>query len=146
LHDIERIASERDQRIEHLATNYEHFKTAHARRGAEMARSFLRNFELSPAYVERVVDLVARHETPAGDEELALLNDADGLSFFSLNSGGFFDYYGQSHTSRKIRYTLARMRPRARVELADLWLRADVAHLTRQAIAAANPHPVASAP
>ena len=146
LHDIERIASERDQRIEHLAPNYERFKAAHARRGAEMARSFLRNVPMSPVQAKRVADLVARHETPAGDEDLAVLNDADALSFFSLNSAGFFDYYEPAHTARKIRYTLARMRPRARHELANVWLRPDVAHLTRQALAAENPHPIASAP
>lgn len=145
LHDIERIASESDVRIEHLAPDYERFKASHARRGSEMTRVFLRSIALSRPEADRVVDLVARHETPAGDEELAVLNDADGLSFFSLNSAGFFDYYGQAHTARKVGYTLARMRPRAVAELSTVRLRADVARLTWQALAAADPHPSASA-
>jgi hypothetical protein len=111
-----------------------------------MTRVFLGNIDYPADQVERVVDLVARHETPAGDSELALLNDADALSFFSLNSAGFFDYYGPVHGARKIRYTLGRMRRAAVAELATVRLRADVARLTWQALAAADPHPTVSAP
>jgi hypothetical protein len=145
-HDIERIASEPDVRIEHLATNYESFKTTHARRGSEMTRVFLRNVNLPAAQVERVIDLVARHETPASDADLALLNDADALSFFSLNSAGFMDYYGPAHTARKIRYTLARMRRSAVAELSSVRFRPDVGRLTWQALGASAQHPTASAP
>ena len=145
-HDIERISSEADVRIEHLAASYERFKTAHAVRGAEMTRLVLRQAELGPADVDRVVELVSRHETPRDDVELAVLNDADALSFFSLNSAGFIDYYGAAHTLRKIRYTLARMRRTAIAELATIRLRPDVARMTWQALGTADARPAASAP
>jgi hypothetical protein len=146
LHDIERIASESEVRVEHLATNYERFKNAHARRGSEITRLFLRDVAISVSQAERVADLVACHETPSGDAELAVLNDADGLSFFSLNSAGFFDYYGPEHTARKIRYTLARMRKSAVAELATVRLRADVDRLTCQALSVADAQQLVSPP
>ncbi|HMI88821.1 MAG TPA: DUF4202 family protein [Polyangiaceae bacterium] len=121
-------------------------RPSHARRGSEMTRHFLRNIDVSARQTERIVDLVARHETPAGDPDLALLDDADALSFFSLNSAGFFDYFGTAHAARKVRYTLARMRRSAVAELATVRLRADVARATWQALATADPHPAVSAP
>jgi hypothetical protein len=75
----------------------------------------------------RVAELVAWHERPGRDEELLLLNDADALSFFSLNSSGFLDYYGPAHTARKVLYTLDRMRPSARRRLrAGIRLRREI--------------------
>jgi hypothetical protein len=145
-HDIERIASESDLRVEHLARNYEGFKAAHARRGSEMTRLLLRDVPISRDEGDRVAELVARHETPAEDEELALLNDADALSFFSLNSAGFFDYFGAAHTARKIRYTLARMRTPAVAALSTVRLRADVAELTWQSMGAVDALHAAGAP
>ena len=41
LHDIERLASEPDARVEHLAADYQAFKDAHARAGAQLARAVL---------------------------------------------------------------------------------------------------------
>ena len=134
LHDIERIASEADVRVEHLAVDYERFKNAHAHRGSEMTRLFLRDISLPDGQAQKVAELVAYHETPTGDEDLTLLNEADALSFFSLNSAGFLDYYGEAHSMRKIRYTLARMRSCALTHLATMRLRADVARLTWQAL------------
>ncbi len=146
LHDVERIVSESDVRIEHLAENYQRFKTAHARRGSEMTRRFLKERALPAAELDRVVALVASHEAPSGDADLALLNDADALSFFSLNSSGFIDYFGAAHAARKIRYTLGRMRASAIAELARLRLRPDVARLTREALGAYDASSATSAP
>jgi hypothetical protein len=57
---------------------------------------------------------------------VALINDADALSFFSLNASGFLDYYGVEHTRKKIDYTLRRLRPDARARLRGVHLRRDV--------------------
>lgn len=132
-HDVERLVTEADARVEHRAADYQAFKDAHARAGATMARRALERAGLPPRDVERAAALVARHERPGGDPELDLLNDADALSFFSLNSGGFMDYYGPEHTRRKVDYTLARLRPEARRRLAALRLRPDVAALVERA-------------
>jgi hypothetical protein len=91
---------------------------------------------------ERAARLIAAHERlPAtGDPdaaELSLLNDADALSFFSLNSAGYLDYFGPEATRRKVAYTLRRLRPEARRHLNGLRLRAAVAEaVAAEALAA----------
>ena len=75
----------------------------------------------------RAAEIIARHEEPAGDEEIALLNDADALSFFALNSSGYADYFGPAQTRRKVAWTWRRMREPARARLRTVRLRQDVA-------------------
>lgn len=125
-HDVERLVSEPDARVEHLAPDYREFKDAHAREGARLTSDALACCGLSRAVVERVTSLVAQHESPQGDGEAAVLADADGLSFFSLNSGGYADYYGPEQLRRKVAYTLGRIRPAARRKLDEVRLRGDV--------------------
>lgn len=131
-HDIERLRSEADSRIEANAADYQAFKDAHARAGAEIVRACLREADIDADIERRAVDLVAHHERfDDEDEERKLLGDADGLSFFSFNSPGFIDYFGEAHTRRKIVYTLGRLSPRARRRLDSLRLRQDIASLLR---------------
>jgi hypothetical protein len=113
-HDVERLRSEPDVRIEHLAPDYSAFKQAHARTGARLSGDILSQCDVAPELVARVQQLVERHERPGDDTELAALNDADALSFFSLNSWGFVEYFGTAHSRAKVAYTLGRMRPAAR--------------------------------
>ncbi|MBW8876084.1 MAG: DUF4202 family protein [Acidobacteria bacterium] len=129
-HDVERLATEADARIEHRARGvrgYQGFKDDHARRGAEQAAEALAAAGVDPATAARVARLIAGHEHPpaAGDPEapgLALLNDADALSFFSLNSVGYLDYFGPEPTRRKVAWTLRRLRPAARRHLDEMRL------------------------
>ena len=118
-HDVERLVSEADVRVEHLAPEYQAFKDAHAAEGARLLVGALAG-ALPPADLERAAALVARHERPGGDPDLGLLNDADGLSFFSLNSGGFMNYFGVEHTRAKIAWTLRRLGPAARGRLFEI--------------------------
>ncbi len=135
LHDVERLVSEADFRVEQRAADYQAFKQEHAARGAEMADALLAAAGCDRATRERTARLIAGHEEPpaadsrdAGDSPaLSLLNDADALSFFSLNSVGYLDYYGPEQTRRKVAYTLRRLRPEARRHLAGLRLPAAVA-------------------
>jgi hypothetical protein len=113
-HDVERLRSEPDERVEHLAPDYRAFKRAHARSGASLAADVLAECGSTPDVVERVRHLIAHHEAPGRDAELATLNDADALSFFSLNSWGFIEYFGPVHSRAKVAYTLGRMRPTAK--------------------------------
>jgi hypothetical protein len=113
-HDVERLRGEPDARIEHLAPDYSAFKQAHARSGARLSAEILNQCKVAPELVARVQHLIERHETPGEDAELAALNDADALSFFSLNSWGFVEYFDQAHSRAKVAYTLRRMRPAAR--------------------------------
>src|SRR5438067_3066236 len=127
-HDVERLVSEADARVEHLAGDYQQFKNAHARAGAAITRDALPERGLGERTCQRVAELIAAHEQPsATDEEAALINDADALSFFSLNSSGYADYFGPAQTRKKVAYTLPRMRPAARGRLAGVRLREDVA-------------------
>jgi hypothetical protein len=128
-HDLERLVSEPDRRIEHHARDYQAFKDAHARGGAKLAAQVLRECGVADASCHRVADLIGLHERPehAGREaEAALLADADALSFFALNSPGFLDYYGPAHALRKVEYSLQRMTPGSRGRVRALRLRADV--------------------
>jgi hypothetical protein len=126
LHDIERLASEADARIEHLAADYQAFKDAHARAGATIARDLLARAGVAAALADEVGALIAIHERPGDDPALRALNDADALSFFSFNSPGYLAYFGTDQARAKVAYTLARMSPPARRELAALRLPAEI--------------------
>lgn len=128
-HDVERLESEADVRVEQHAPDYRAYKEAHARAGAPRAAALVRAAGGDEALARAVADLVASSETPGAARELALLNDADALSFFSLNSPGFVDYFGTSHARKKVAYTLARMSARALAQLPRIRLRPDVARL-----------------
>lgn len=116
-HDVERLLSEGDFRIEHKAEDYQLFKDAHAALGAELTCSLLEELDLDAATCERVRWLITRHERTGEDAALALLNDADALSFFSLNSSGFIRYFSPEHSRKKVAYTLARLRPQYHAQL-----------------------------
>lgn len=132
-HDVERLLSEPDTRIEQHAKDYAAFKHAHAAEGARLVSSLLHAAGVEAALLSRTVELVRRHEAPSSDPELGLLNDADALSFFSVNSAGFLAYYGVPHTRNKIAYTLSRMTSRARRFLRCVRLSECVAGLLSEA-------------
>jgi hypothetical protein len=134
-HDIERLVTESDVRIEHKAHDYRAFKNAHAKAGAELTRKTLSDLHWHGATLARAVELIEKHERGTGDPEMLLLNDADALSFFSLNSWGFLAYYGAAHTERKVAYTLRRMRPAAREEIRRVRLHPDVEAMVESALA-----------
>jgi hypothetical protein len=140
-HDVERLVSEPRIRVEHLAPSYAAFKAAHAEAGAARAALVFADVGMSPAAAARARELIARHEQPGDDPELGLLNDADALSFFSLNSPGFLDYFGPEHTRRKIRYTLGRLSPASSRHLPRLRMRPDFAALLREEAGALEPAP-----
>jgi len=129
-HDVERLVSEADERKEQHAKDYQAFKDAHARNGAQMTRALLRDAGMRDEVAERVAQLIALHEHRANDDvDAATLNDADALSFFSLNSSGYADYFGPEQTRRKVAWTWNRMRDDARARLHSIRLRGDVASL-----------------
>ncbi len=132
-HDIERLESEADVRVEQHAPDYQRFKDAHARRGADIAGETLLAVGVDDATVTRVCKIIAGHERRGLDADVDLLNDADALSFFSLNSPGYIDYFGPEQTQRKIAYTLGRLGERARARLATVRLCPDVRALVKSA-------------
>jgi hypothetical protein len=139
LHDIERLTSEADRRIEHHAPDYQAFKDAHARAGAAQTERLLGELGFDPDLRRRVAELIVGHEHAGAGGDARTLADADGLSFFSLSSAGFLDYFGVAHTCRKIGYTLARLSHAAFLRLPDVRLRSDVAWLLEIALAGRHP-------
>src|SRR4051794_21472978 len=131
-HDIERVVSEADERREHRAADYQAFKNAHAWRGAELTASLLSGAAVQQEVIERVAAIVSRHEERSDDEDIATLNDADGISFFSLNSRGYAAYFGPEQTRRKVAWTWNRMRPPARERLATIRLGHEIAAMLQE--------------
>jgi hypothetical protein len=129
LHDIERLLSEPDQRIEHRAASYQAFKDAHALAGARIASTVLDRAGVPLEIAASAATLVAVHERPSDEPALRAVNDADALSFFSLNSPGYVSYFGREQTAKKVSYTLARMSPGARAQLSAVRLPAVVREL-----------------
>jgi hypothetical protein len=119
LHDVERLESEADVRVEHQAPDYQRFKDAHAKRGGELVRTLVAD---GPWDVDRVVDLVSRHERADPDDERTLLVDADVLSFFALNAAGYLVYFGPEATEKKVAWSLQRGSARVRGWLGGLRL------------------------
>lgn len=131
-HDIERLQSEADARIEAAAEDYRAFKGDHARTGARIVHHHLSEAGIDASTASRVAKLVEGHEHARSSSDAMLLADADALSFFSLNSSGFLDYFGEAHTKKKILYSLARLGKEARTMLPTLRLRAEVNELLRR--------------
>jgi hypothetical protein len=121
-HDIERLASEADRRIEHMAPDYETFKNRHARQGSSVAAAVLGEAGAPEDLIGEVVVLIDQHESGRG-----ILTDADALSFFSMNSSGFFNHYPPDHCRRKVAYTLRRLDPAHRHYLRQMRLTREVA-------------------
>src|SRR5262249_24810785 len=137
-HDVERLVSEADVRIEQDAANYCRFKERHAKKGALHAGEMLANCGLSSGQCKKIVNLIREHERPllarGSEAEARVLADADALSFFSLNSPGYKDYFGTRQSRIKIQHALDRMSTRARAHLQKVRLRVDVAQLLREAL------------
>lgn len=125
-HDIDRLESELDAGLEHLAPDYQVFKNAHAEEAARRARVLFDAAGVPPSVAASAVSLIARHERPTGDLAVQAVNDADALSFFSFNSFGYLRSYGSELTERKTICSFDRMSPLARRELPALRLPATV--------------------
>ncbi|MBX3213977.1 MAG: DUF4202 family protein [Labilithrix sp.] len=133
-HDVERLEREPRERIEHRAPDCQSLKDARVRRGVERAFSVVEGAGVSREDASRAREIVF-HERPSGDPDVLLLDDADALSFLSLSSAGYSDYFGVAQTRRKVAFTLARLGPRAREKLDRVRLRPDVERLLREVVA-----------
>ncbi|WP_224370668.1 DUF4202 family protein [Hyalangium versicolor] len=138
-HDVERLLSEAKVRVEHEAEDSQIFKDAHAALGAELTCALLEELQVDAVTCERVHWLITRHERPGEDSALALINDADALSFFSLNSSGFIRYFSPEHTRRKVASTLARLRPEQHARLGQMRLPPGVRALLDERLRSAHP-------
>jgi hypothetical protein len=125
-HDIERIESDYDRHVEHFSAEYVTFKEIHARRGADLAARVLGATGLDDETCVRVAEIISSRERTR-DPEATLIDDADALSFFSLSSDGYADYFGPDQARRKVKSKLMRLSQRARACLDAVRVRSDVA-------------------
>jgi hypothetical protein len=140
-HDVERIFTEAESRSEQKVPDYDAYKARHAGRSAWIAAALLREEKIDPLLAARAVELIAGHDQPGriASGDAALLEDADALSFFSLNSSGYLGYYGEEQARRKIEWTFARLSRRGREVLAGLDLPPEVAALLAAAHGVQSP-------
>jgi hypothetical protein len=126
-HDIERLESVPDRRVEPLSAEGRLLKQAHAVRGAELTARILDAVGVDDTTTARAAQIIASRER-SKNADVALLDDADALSFFSLNSASYADYFGPDQTRRKVASTLRKLSSAARARLSQVRLRWDVAH------------------
>jgi hypothetical protein len=126
-HDIERLDSEPDRRVERFSADDRVLKHAHAVKGAEVAARILSAVGVDDTTTARAAQIIAARAR-GKNADVTLLDDADALSFFSLNSASYADYFGADQTRRKVATMLRRLSPAARAQLSLVRLRWDVAH------------------
>ena len=124
-HDIDRLEADLHERIEHRA--HRALDDAQAKRGGERTLAILRGVGVEEDEAERVRDLVGGHVQ--GEHDASVLDDADALSFLSLMSPRYADYFGLAQTRRKVAFTLGRLAPAAREKVALFRLRPDIDRL-----------------
>jgi len=111
-HDIERSIRERKVKRSYFR-DYDAFKRAHAENSAAILKEILMKYDLDREWIDRVIDLVRRHET-GGTPDADILKDADSLSFFRVNLPLYFLRHTPEETTFRIRWGYARLSPRAR--------------------------------
>ncbi|HVU49228.1 MAG TPA: DUF4202 family protein [Polyangia bacterium] len=137
-HDVERLVTEAEARVEQHARDYHAFKRAHAEAGARMVSELLSRLQTPREVIESSFALVAHHEAaPSAVSGAGPLVNADALSFFSLNAPGFARHFGPAHTERKVAYTAGRLDATGRSWLARVKLTGATRALVAEARASA---------
>ncbi len=111
-HDIDRAAEGTKVRRTHF-DDYDAFKAAHARKGAEILRPILTACGLDRDIVNETCRLVAAHEV-GGDTRSDVLKDADSISYFDVNLPLYYEREGWTETKRRSRWGYRRLSLRAR--------------------------------
>ncbi len=93
--------------------DYDAFKSAHARNGAEILRSILIRCDVEEDIVDEACRLVEVHEV-GGDPSSDLLKDADSISYFDVNLPLYYQREGWAETKRRSLWGYRRLSARAR--------------------------------
>ena len=111
-HDIDRaIEAGKVKRADF--DDYDVFKAAHAKHGAELLRSILTGCNVAPDIVDEACRLVEVHEV-GGEPQANLLKDADSISYFDVNLPLYFQREGWDETKRRSHWGYRRLTPRAK--------------------------------
>ncbi len=111
-HDIDRAVADRKvQRAEY--SDYDAFKAAHARNGAQILTELLEECGINDAaFLREVHRLVCCHEV-GGDPRSDLLVDADSLSYFDVNLPLYFARNSWEETQRRCVWGYRRLSERS---------------------------------
>ncbi len=111
-HDIDRAIE--DTKIDRADfDDYDAFKAAHARNGAEILRPILTACGVDLDIVDEACRLVEVHEV-GGDFRSDLLKDADSISYFDVNLPFYYRREGWNETKRRSSWGYRRLSPRAK--------------------------------
>jgi len=106
-HDIDRAIDE--QKVQRADfSNYDDFKAAHARNGANLLRTILNECDVEKTIAAEACRLVALHET-GGDPASDLLKDADSISYFEVNMPRYYQREGWDETMRRCMWGYRRL-------------------------------------
>ena len=111
-HDIDRAIAEVKVRRADF-DDYDTFKAAHARNGAEILRPVLTACGVKRTIVEETCRLVELHEV-GGDPGSDLLKDADSISYFDVNLPLYYQREGWAETKRRSLWGYRRLSARAK--------------------------------
>ncbi len=106
-HDIDRAVEARKVRRADF-NDYDAFKAAHARNGAEILRAILDKCGVAKSVADEACRLVTLHEV-GGDPRSDLLKDADGISFFEVNMPLYYQREGWEETRHRCSWGYRRL-------------------------------------
>lgn len=113
-HDIERALPERKVRRSQFSA-FRDFKRAHAQNSARIVREILDKYPLEEKIKEKIIFLIQNHECSQNqDSDLAVLKDADSLSFFEVNLPLYSQRHDESEVLFRMRWGYQRLSREAR--------------------------------
>ncbi len=117
-HDIDRAIEEIKVRRADF-DDYDAFKAAHARNGAEILRPILSACGVPGDIVDEACRLVEVHEV-GGDPRADLLKDADSISYFDVNLLLYYQREGWAETKRRSLWGYRRLSARMKEEIKNV--------------------------
>jgi len=113
-HDIER-ALPRRKVVRSKFSSYNDFKNAHALSSAKVIQEILDKYPLSRKVKNKILSLIRNHELgQSEDSDLAILKDADSLSFFKVNLLAYAERNDESEILSRMMWGYQRLSERAR--------------------------------
>jgi len=113
-HDIDRASEQKVRREAY--SDYDDFKAAHARHGAEILWELLTECAVAEPVRREACRLVRLHEV-GGDPRADLLKEADSLSYFEVNLPLYYAREGFDETLRRCVWGIKRLSPTGRASL-----------------------------
>jgi len=111
-HDIDRAIEEIKVKRADF-DDYDAFKAAHARNGAEILRPILSACGVQRHIVDEACRLVEAHEV-GGNSRSDVLKDADSISYFEVNLPLYYRREGWNEAKRRSSWGYRRLSPRAK--------------------------------